>query len=104
MTNTINDLKSLLLEIPMVSNLDAHEKLKCILVLYSKMLVNMVHVYKVSDYFSNLHIMSYDMKSIMNNYLGEDLKHAIYQKTRDMLIRDLYNLIEVTSGEVAVMQ
>ncbi len=93
------DLKNLFVEIPPVSNSDAHEKMNLILILYSKMLANMFQYFNISDYFSRLHIMSYDIKAIRNKHVGEQVKLETFNKTRAALINDMYELILLTAPE-----
>jgi hypothetical protein len=96
MENFANDLKTLFTEIPVTSNEGSHEKLKCILVLYSGVLARVPHVFRIADYFSNLHIMSFDIKSILNRHVNAATKHATFERTRNMLIRDIYHLVKMT--------
>jgi hypothetical protein len=99
MENLHQDLRSLFVEIPSVSNQTSHEKMSCILMLYSKVLSEMLYHYEVSDYFSHLHTMCYEIKAIQQKHVNERHKHEIYFKTRAMLIQDLYRLITFTAKE-----
>ena len=96
MENTHHDLKSLFIEIPGESNSETHEKINCILILYSQQLSKLLNLQNISDYFSNLHIMSYDIKAIRNKHVNEETKLATFSRTRNMLIKDLYRLITLT--------
>ncbi len=90
------NLKNLFAEIPLSSSQGAHEKLKCILLLYSAMLPGMSYLGDLSVYFSNLHVMSFEIKSILNTHVSESLKHETFERTKSMLIRDIYHLVKMT--------
>ncbi len=96
MNNTHHQLRDLMLEIPMESSEEAYEKMKCILVLYAKVLASLVHEHSVFNYFGNLHSMSFDIKSIRNRFMDDKTKTQMYLKSRNMLIMDLSSLIKMT--------
>lgn len=97
MKKTHEDLKSLFVEIPPVSNDEAHEKLNLILILYSKMLSGLFLHYNISEYFSRLHVMSYDVKAIRGRHVNQQVKQDTFNKTRGILINDMYDLILMTA-------